>query len=70
LPGPHQVFARLLVCLNGAALNPALNKRSIDILRLMKELSAWFSSTLVEVLPEQVDKLTKFLDGKQKNINK
>lgn len=63
IPGPHQVFARLLVCLNGAALNSTLNRRALNIMSLMKELAGWFCSTLTEVLPERLEKLTKFLEG-------
>lgn len=68
LPGPHQVFARLLVCLNGSALNSSLNRRGMEIIELMKQLSSWFNPSLVDILPERLEKLSKILEGKDQFI--
>ena len=62
LPGPHQVFSRLLICLNGAALNSSLSRRAVEIIGLMKELSPWLNPALADVLPDRLDKLSKFLE--------
>lgn len=62
------MFSRLLVCLNGAPLNPQLNRRAVQAIKLMRELSAWFNPALADILPERLDKLLESLDGKQRSF--
>ncbi|KAI6225611.1 Maestro heat-like repeat-containing protein family member 1 [Aphelenchoides besseyi] len=63
IAGPHQVLARLLVCLNGAPLNSQLQRRGRECIGLLVELSPWFHNSLTDEMPKQLEELSNFLDS-------